>query len=174
MYSCRLKDILPVCSPLPSLRSRMTGRYLILFCKKPFYDSAHTSPFRQLRWHFSQGKASHSLLLRRFAPRKVVRLPSLYPVLFYSCILDRFLRPFKNDRQVFNTVLQETVFHICSHLPLPSTCRLTLSPTSGDGLRSLRCSFVATSIQYCLQNVIHSCRHSWAVGRIGMMTEEKT
>ena len=29
---------------------------------------------------------------------------SLYPVLFYSCIPDRLLRPFKNDRQVFNTV----------------------------------------------------------------------
>ena len=45
--------------------------------------------------------ASHSLLQRRFAPRKVVRLPSLFPVLFYSCIPDRLLRPFKNDRQVF-------------------------------------------------------------------------
>ena len=29
---------------------------------------------------------------------------SLYPVLFYFSIPDRFLRPFKNDRQVFNTV----------------------------------------------------------------------
>ena len=39
------------------------------------FVSAHTCPFRQLRWHFSQGKASHSLLQRRSAPRKVVRLP---------------------------------------------------------------------------------------------------
>ena len=31
-----------------SLRSRMTGRYLILFCKKPFFVSAHAYPFRQL------------------------------------------------------------------------------------------------------------------------------
>ena len=30
---------------------------------------------------------------------------SLYPVLFYSSIPDRFLRPFKNDGQFFNTVL---------------------------------------------------------------------
>ena len=59
---------------------------------------------------------------------------SLYLVLFYSCIPDCFLRPFKKDRQVFNAILQETVFHICSNLPLPSTCRLTPSPTSGDGL----------------------------------------
>ena len=29
---------------------------------------------------------------------------SLYPVLIYSCIPDRLLRPFKNDRQVFSTV----------------------------------------------------------------------
>ena len=33
------------------LCARMTSRYLILFCKKPFYVSAHTCPFRQLRWH---------------------------------------------------------------------------------------------------------------------------
>ena len=55
-------------------RSRMTGRYLMPFCKKPFFVSAHTCPFRRLRRHFSQGKASHTLLQRRFAPRKVVRL----------------------------------------------------------------------------------------------------
>ena len=28
-------------------RSRMTGKYLISFCKKLFYVSAHTCPFRQ-------------------------------------------------------------------------------------------------------------------------------
>ena len=54
------------------------------------------------RW---SGMASHSLLQRRFAPRKAVRLPSLYPVLFYYSIPDRFLRPFKNDGQVFTAVL---------------------------------------------------------------------
>ena len=30
-----------------SLRSRMTGKYLISFCKKPFFVSAHICPFRQ-------------------------------------------------------------------------------------------------------------------------------
>ena len=54
------------------------------------------------RW---SGMASHSLLQRRFAPRKVVRLPSLFPVLFYNAIPDRFLPSFKNDGQVFNTAL---------------------------------------------------------------------
>ena len=28
---------------------------------------------------------------------------SLYPVLFYNAIPDRLLRPFKNDRRVFNS-----------------------------------------------------------------------
>ena len=28
-------------------RSRMTGRYLIPFCKKPFYVLTHARPFRQ-------------------------------------------------------------------------------------------------------------------------------
>ena len=54
------------------------------------------------RW---SGMASHSLLQRRFAPRKAVRLPSLYPVLFYIAIPDRFLPSFENDRQVFTAVL---------------------------------------------------------------------
>ena len=33
---------------LPSLRSRMTGKYLLLLCKKLFFVSAHTCPFRRL------------------------------------------------------------------------------------------------------------------------------
>ena len=50
------------------------GQVLIPFYKKLFFGSAHTCPFRRLRRHLSQGKASHSLLQRRFAPRKAVRL----------------------------------------------------------------------------------------------------
>ena len=50
------------------------GQVLIPFCKRLFFGSAHTCPFRRLRRHLSQGKASHSLLQRRFAPRKAVRL----------------------------------------------------------------------------------------------------
>ena len=30
-------------------RSRMTGKYLLPFCKKPFYVLTHSYPFRQLR-----------------------------------------------------------------------------------------------------------------------------
>ena len=55
-------------------RSRMTGRYLLPFCKKLSAVSAPTCPFRRLRRHLSQDKASHTLLQRRSAPRKVVRL----------------------------------------------------------------------------------------------------
>ena len=54
------------------------------------------------RW---SGMAFHSFLQRRSAPRKMVHLPSLYPVLFYYSIPDRFLPPFENDRQVFTIVL---------------------------------------------------------------------
>ena len=62
----------------------MTGRYLVSFRKKLFYVSAHTCPFRQLRWHLSQGKAFHTLLQRRSAPRKAVRLlPVIRGRLFY-------------------------------------------------------------------------------------------
>ena len=49
------------------------------------YTSAPTCPFRQLNGcHLSQGKASHSLLQRRSASRKVVRLlPDKRGRLFY-------------------------------------------------------------------------------------------
>ena len=72
---------------LPSLYSRMTGRYLIPFCKKLFYLSAHTCPFRRLRRHLSQGKASHTLLQRRSAPRKVVRLLPVIRGRLKTCML---------------------------------------------------------------------------------------
>ena len=55
-------------------RSRMTGRYLVPLCKNRLFVSAHACPFRRLRRHLSQGKASHTLLQRRSAPRKAVRL----------------------------------------------------------------------------------------------------
>ena len=92
------------------------------FCSHYFHScgSAPTCPFRQLRWHFSQGKASHSLLQRRFAPRKVVRLP-----------------PDKRGR-----------------LALPILFSKTDETFFG--------------------NAIHSCRHSWAADRTGIMTGEKT
>ena len=60
---------------LPSFRSRMTGRYLLLLCKKRFFVYSLSCPFRRLTPPpLSQGKASHTLLQRRSAPRKVVRL----------------------------------------------------------------------------------------------------
>ena len=56
---------------------------------------------------------------------------SLYPVLFYSCIPDRFLPLFENDRQVFNTALYKIrLLQFFSHLPL-SSAPLTLSPCPG-------------------------------------------
>ena len=65
------------------------GQVLIPFCKRLFFGSAHTCPFRRLRRHLSQGKASHPLLQRRSAPRKAVRLlpdkrgQLTFPILFF-------------------------------------------------------------------------------------------
>ena len=49
----------------------------------------------------------------------------VFPTAFYdrSRMTGRYLMPFCKNR----------FFRFCSHLPLPSTCRLTPSPTSGDG-----------------------------------------
>ena len=145
----------------------MTGRYLVPFCKKLFFISAPTYPFRQLRWHFSQGKASHSLLQRRFAPRKAVHLPSLFPVLFYSYIPDRFLWPFENDRQVFNTVKKQNP-------PLPILITSVLFPCFRTLFLPLFKNGGQYLIPFCKKNAIHSCRHSWAAGRTEMIIEEKT
>mgnify|MGYP006970255608 FL=1 len=51
-------------------RSRMTGSFLIPFCKKLFYLSAHTCPFRQpAGWHFPRQAGAayvyYSFLLRQ-------------------------------------------------------------------------------------------------------------
>ena len=56
--------------------SRMTGRYLILFCKKPFYASAHTRPFHRFRFLFSPFKISRQkpvliLHIKKDLPKEV-------------------------------------------------------------------------------------------------------
>ena len=144
---------------LPSLRSRMTGRCLIPFCKKLFLHFCSNLPLPStcqltpspdkrgrltVRILFFLGKKSftvfrrltyiktiNSFFLSRSLPpntegsaepceaigaslRTQVRIfkscnlcpdSSLYPILFYFSIPDRFLRPFKNDRQIFTIVL---------------------------------------------------------------------
>ena len=53
----------------------MTGRYLLPFCKKLFPCLPTLAPFVNLSVDtLAKGKASHALLLRRFAPGKAVRL----------------------------------------------------------------------------------------------------
>ena len=47
----------------------------------------------------------HRLSENAFIPYILCPDSSLYLVLFYYSIPDRFLRPFKNDRQVFNIIL---------------------------------------------------------------------
>ena len=71
-FSCRL----------PPDRRRILSYHFIFLLSNHFSNfigsflSAHTSPFRRFRRHLSQGKTSHSLLQRLFAPRKVIRLLS--------------------------------------------------------------------------------------------------
>ena len=92
------------------------------FCSHYFrsFVSAHTRPFRQpVGWHFSQGKASHSLLQRRFAPQKAVRLlpdkrgqlgfpvPSLFPIMqgrlfLFDLFLYFFVFPLIKNRTSFS------------------------------------------------------------------------
>ena len=112
-----------------SLRSRMTGKYLI-----PLKNRTHL----------------YQILTT--------------PVLFYHSVRHRLLRPFKNDRQVFNTVLQESLFpfllilapFVSSVDTLAKAKRLThfysvasllekwfaCFPTSGDGLHFARFPFM--------------------------------
>ena len=71
---------------------------------------------------------------------------SLFPVLFHNDIPDRFFTPFENDgrysilfcNKPFSVSAHTYIlfFRICSHLPLSSTCQLTLSPTIGDSLKT--------------------------------------
>ena len=58
----------------------------------------------------------HRLSEKAFNTRILCPGSSLYFVLFYYCIPDRFLGPFKNDGQVFNTVCKNCSFvsaHTC-------------------------------------------------------------
>ena len=57
---------------------------------------------------------------------------SLYPVLFYSSIPDRFLRSFKNDGQVFSALCKNRFFHLCSRLPLSAANSATFPDKRGQ------------------------------------------
>ena len=62
--------------------------------------------------------------------------------------------------------------HFYSVAPLLEK-RFACFPTSGDSLRFLYFSLCIHLASGYHGKVIHSCRHSWAVGRIRMMIEEK-
>ena len=121
------------------------------------------------RW---SGMAFHSLLQRRFAPRKVVHLPSLFPVLFHDSTPDRFFTPFENDgryliffcKKPFSVSAHTYIlfFPFCSHLPLPTANAATF-PVFGDSFRFISFSSSPKSHSTPHRNAIHSCRHSWAV-----------
>ena len=86
---------------------RLSGECPLFLCPYPLPDSYRS------RW---SGMAFHSFLQRRFAPRKMVHLPSRR-----SRMTGRYLVTFR----------KKLFFRFCSRLPLSSTCRLTLSPCPG-------------------------------------------
>ena len=121
-----------------SLRSRMTSRYLMPFCKNRLFVSAHTRPFRRLRRHLSQGKASHSLLQRRSAPRKAIRLLPVirgrltFPILFFmysfsiriswqsNSSLPSFLSGGNQKRWQANCIFRSGATRKCNETPYPT------------------------------------------------------
>ena len=73
--------------------------------------SAPTCPFRRLRRHLSQGKASHSLLQRRSAPRKVVRLLPVIRGRLKTCMLSF---SFHKSGNAFG-MIHFVIFWFCSY-----------------------------------------------------------
>ena len=63
---------------------------------------------------------------------------------------------------MFSFLLIYPFFRFCSHLPLPSA-PLTLSPTSGDGLRFACFSLYTKLASELMAKQNHLCSHSWAV-----------
>ncbi len=169
----------------------MTGRYLIPFCKKPFYVLTHSYPFRQLRWHFPR-QAGTAYVSYSFLLQQNKRGQLTFPVLFFlgekSFTTSRKRNPLvpsflsggkiRNDdgRKEYNLTLSEEsgIGYRKTHL---------ISPTFAWILHSTPYFFIIifptafydrSRMTGRYLNAIHSCRHSWAAGRFGMMIEEKT
>ncbi len=134
-------------------RSRMTGRYLIPLKNRTHFCRILTDPVGRV-WRFIHFYSVAVLLEKWFACHH--SFPYFFIIVFPTAFYDRS----RMTGRYLMPLCKSHFFRVYSHLPLSSTCRLTPSPTSGDGLRLLFFSFVATSIQYCLQNAIHPCRHS--------------
>ena len=88
------------------------ARYLLPLCKNRIFVSAYTCPFRRLRRHLSQGKASHTLLQRRFAPRKAVRLLPVIRGRLKTCMLSFSFHKAGNAFCMIHFV----IFRFCSYL----------------------------------------------------------
>ena len=99
-------------------RSRMTGKYLIRFCKKLFYVSTHTCPFRQpVGWHLSQRQSVSLTFTASLRSWKSGSLASRKASRLETCILS-FIS--WQARTAFNWYS----FHFYSDLPATmSACR---------------------------------------------------
>ena len=159
--------------PDSSLRSRMTGKYLIPFYKThsdisthTYFRSfmfTHTCPFRRLRRHLPRSRGR--LFCESFP------YFSILLILFSILLCLPTLTPFVN-LSVDTLAKAKRLTHFYSVAPLLEK-RFACFPTSGDSLRFIFFSSSPKSHSTPHRNAIHFCRHSWAVGRTGMMMEEK-
>ena len=145
--------------PDSSLRSRMTGKYLLPFCRKlftclltltPFVSSADTLAKAKRLTHFY----SVALLLEKwFACHH--SFPYFFILVFPTAFYDRsrmtgkYLMPLCKNR----------FFCFCSRLPLSAANAATF-PVFGDSLRFIFFSSSPKSHSIPHRNAIHSCRHS--------------
>ncbi len=125
----------------------LTGKPFSAVTKNIFCVSAHTCPFRQLRWHLSQGKASHTLLQRRSAPRKVVRLLPVIRGRLTVCILSFLRKKLFTGSRRFNSLLPSFLSGEQNRNDdRRKKYNLTLSEESGSGYRKTHLN-LATSAQ---------------------------
>ena len=106
---------------LPRVRGRLTVRVLSFLGKKSFTVFRRLTYIKTMNSFFlsrslppnTEGSAepceaigaSLRTQVKTFKSFNLCLDSSLYPILFYFSIPDRFLPPFKNDRQVFTTIL---------------------------------------------------------------------
>ncbi len=136
------------------LRSRMTGRYLILLYKTHSGISTHT--------YFRSFMFTHTCPFRRLTPPLsptsgdgfFIRFISIFfwfcSYLFFYSYVSAHTCPFRQP--------------VGWHFPRQA------------GTAYISCTFLLRRkvIYHLSKNAILSCRHSWAAGRTGIMTEEKT
>ena len=162
--------------PDSSLRSRMTGKYLILFRKKLFFVSAHTYPFRRLTPppSPSSGDGSRSLfcsLCTHLTVNTFIKLDSFFLSRLLPPNTEGSAEPCEAIGASWRT--QGKIIFLFLLTVAPSV-NLTVDtfPDKRGRLAVYVLFFFTKKHSIPHRNTIHFCRHSWAADRIGMMTKE--